>query len=242
MKILAIGNSFSEDASRYLHQVAKADGMDMKVVNLYIGGCPLSVHYANILEDKNSYALQFNGEPTGYYVSIKEALLSESWNGWDVITVQQVSNKAPYYETYQPYLNNLAEYIHKYAPKAKIYIHQTWSYEKDSKRLCEELGYEKPEDMLGDIKKAYAAAAKDIDAEGIIPCGEVFGELAKEGFKIHRDTFHASLGIGRYALALTWYKKLTGRSVIGNSFDDFDEEVDPEAIQKVREIVEKSVK
>ena len=242
MKVLAIGNSFSEDASRYLHQVAKADGTDMKVVNLYIGGCPLSVHYANMLEDKKSYALQFNGEPTGFYVSIKEALLSEAWDGWDVITVQQVSSKAPDYETYQPYLSNLAEYIRKYAPKTKIYVHQTWSYEKDSRRLCEELGYKKPDDMLKDIKNAYAAAAKDIKADGIIPSGEVLGALAKEGFNVHRDTFHASLGAGRYALALTWYKKLTGRSVIGNSFDDFDENIDAEAVWEVQKLVEKIVK
>ncbi len=81
MKVLSIGNSFSEGASRYLHGVAKADGTNMKVVNLYIGGCPLSVHYTNMLENSKSYALQFNGEPTGFCVSIKEAILSEAWGG-----------------------------------------------------------------------------------------------------------------------------------------------------------------
>ena len=40
MKVLAIGNSFSNDAMRYLHGIAKADGVDMKTVNLFIGGCP----------------------------------------------------------------------------------------------------------------------------------------------------------------------------------------------------------
>lgn len=38
MKVLAIGNSFSNDAMRYLHGIAKADGVDMKTVNLFIGG------------------------------------------------------------------------------------------------------------------------------------------------------------------------------------------------------------
>ena len=51
MKVLAIGNSFSNDAMRYLHGIAKADGVDMKTVNLFIGGCPLSRHYANIHND-----------------------------------------------------------------------------------------------------------------------------------------------------------------------------------------------
>lgn len=30
MKVLAIGNSFSQDATRYLHQIAKADKFDLK--------------------------------------------------------------------------------------------------------------------------------------------------------------------------------------------------------------------
>lgn len=38
MKILAIGNSFSEDACRYIHKIAAADGQNIKTVNLYIGG------------------------------------------------------------------------------------------------------------------------------------------------------------------------------------------------------------
>lgn len=43
--------------------------------------------------------------------------------------------------------------------------------------------------------------------------------------KIHRDTFHASLGAGRYLLALCWYKALTGKDVSQNAFDCFDEPV-----------------
>jgi len=34
MNILSIGNSFSQDAQRYLHQIARADKTDLKCVNL----------------------------------------------------------------------------------------------------------------------------------------------------------------------------------------------------------------
>lgn len=44
IKILAIGNSFSQDATQFIHDIAKADGVDTKVVNLYIGGCSLQRH------------------------------------------------------------------------------------------------------------------------------------------------------------------------------------------------------
>ena len=52
MKVLSIGNSFSQDAQRYLHRLAKEDGTFIKCVNLYIGGCSLQTHYINMLENK----------------------------------------------------------------------------------------------------------------------------------------------------------------------------------------------
>ena len=85
MKILCIGNSFSQDATRYLSRIGKAAGTGIKTVNLYIGGCPLKTHYFNVLEDQPAYAFEFNGENTGIKVSIKTALMSDEW---DVVTLQ----------------------------------------------------------------------------------------------------------------------------------------------------------
>ena len=60
MNILAIGNSFSQDATRYLHGIARADGVTLEVVNLYIGGCSLERHYRNMMADTRAYELQYN--------------------------------------------------------------------------------------------------------------------------------------------------------------------------------------
>lgn len=235
MNILSIGNSFSQDAQRYLHGVAKADGTQLNLFNLYIGGCSLSTHYRNMLSDQKKYTLEMNGESTGFFVSIKEALLNRNW---DVVTLQQVSSEAPYYETYQPYLNKIVEFVRLCAPKAKIAIHQTWAYEQGSARLNDELGYKDQADMFKDVKCAYQKAADEINADLIIPSGEVFQAMLKEGFeKIHRDTFHASRGAGRYALALTWYKTLTGNGIENNSFCDFDEDIANEEIEKIKKAV-----
>ena len=65
MKILSIGNSFSQDAQRYLHRLAKQDGTELKTVNLFIGGCSLQKHYLNMLDDNADYDFEFNGEKTG---------------------------------------------------------------------------------------------------------------------------------------------------------------------------------
>ena len=67
MKLLSIGNSFSQDAQRYLHRLAKNDGTDLKTVNLYIGGCSLRTHYLNMLDDNAAYDFQFNGESSARF-------------------------------------------------------------------------------------------------------------------------------------------------------------------------------
>lgn len=225
MDILSIGNSFSQDAQRYLYGVAKASGKKINCFNLFIGGCPLSRHYRNMLSGERAYSLEMNGVSTGFSVSLKEALLNRDWH---LITLQQVSNKSPYYESYQPYLQALVDFVRECVPKAKLAIHQTWGYENESRRLTEEMGYASYGDMFKDIKASYELAAKDSVADYIIPSGEVLEKLIENGIRVHRDTFHLSLGIGRYAAALTWVKTLTGADVLENNFSDFDVPV-PEA-------------
>ena len=237
MNILVIGNSFSEDATRYLHQIARSDKYDLTAVNLYIGGCPLSRHYRNMLSGESAYSLMVNGYDTGFKVSLKEALLNRDW---DFVVMQQVSHQSIHYETYQPYLNELSAYVRKCVPGAKQVLHQTWAYEQGSKRLCEELGYQDQKDMYRDLENAYSTASKDVGAYGLISSGELFQKLIAAGVtKLHRDTFHASLGLGRYALALLWYRVFTGNTVADNNFHDFDETVSEENIFLVKEVVEK---
>lgn len=51
VKILAIGNSFSEDAvEQNLHELAAA-GFTTVIGNMYIPGCPLELHARNIRQD-----------------------------------------------------------------------------------------------------------------------------------------------------------------------------------------------
>lgn len=220
MKILSIGNSFSQDSQRYLHRLAKHNGVAMKTVNLFIPGCPLKTHYINVLDDNVAYNFEFNGEPTGIQVSIRQALVSDNW---DVVTLQQASTSSGKYETYSPYIQTVAEYVRKYCPHAKLYIHQTWAYEEGSEPLKNWTQFASAEEMYSAIIDAYAKAANAVQADGIIPCGEAMMAALKLGAeKVHRDCYHASLGMGRYMLALCWYKLFTGKDITNDTFDDFD--------------------
>ena len=60
--------------------------------------------------------------------------------------------------------------------------------------------------------------------------------------KVHRDTFHASLGVGRYLLGLTWYAYLTGNSVNTIPDIELDEQISAEQIEIIKRSVEQTVK
>lgn len=225
MKILSIGNSFSDDAQHYLHSLAKYEGVQIKTVNLFIGGCTLRTHYLNMLDDAQRYPFWFNGEATGLSVSIRQALISDDW---DIITLQQASHQSFDYATYTPYLEELAKYVKKYCPHAKLYIHETWGYENGSKHL-EKVQYESMSAMFADVKASYQKAAKAICADGVLPSGTALMTAAENGLvHTHRDGLHLSYGAGRYLAALTWYKTLTGNDITNNDFSDFDEPVSDE--------------
>ena len=55
---------------------------------------------------------------------------------------------------------------------------------------------------------------------------------------IYRDTFHAGYGLGRYAIALLWFKLFSGRSVLNNSFAELDEAVSQKDLKIARECAE----
>jgi hypothetical protein len=64
-------------------------------------------------------------------------------------------------------------------------------------------------------------------------------KLSQSGIdKVHRDTFHASFGVGRYALALLWLRTLCKVNVTGNSFADFDAPVTDEEKKIAWEVVD----
>ena len=56
VRVLAIGNSFSEDAvEHYLYELAAAQGDSLVIGNAYIPGCPLDRHWDNALTGKKAY-------------------------------------------------------------------------------------------------------------------------------------------------------------------------------------------
>ncbi len=235
MNVLAIGNSFSQDAMRYLSQIARAQGEDLTAINLYIGGCPLEKHFRH-MHSGAPYSLQCNGTDTGFLVSMDEALLSRPW---DVITLQQASHFSGKKESYIPYVCELVKHVRALCPKAKLYIHETWAYEADSSMLKTHYPDMTSEDMYKNVVRCYHEIEKEAGFDGLIPSGELMRALLDNGIpKIHRDGFHLSFGLGRYAAGLLWFRMLTGKSVAENTFADFDEEIPESEIALAKKLVD----
>lgn len=222
LKILSIGNSFSQDSTTYLYDLAKNDGVELKVVNLYIGGCSLELHWNNILENKADYDYQLNGESTGRYVTISEILLEDEW---DIITLQQCSGFSGLMDTYYPFASNLSNYVKEYVPKAKQFVHQTWAYEIDSDH-SQFYYYDNNQDkMYKALTECYKKMAEDLSLD-IIPFGDVVQTLRTKptfdyrngGMSLCRDGFHMHLVYGRYALAATWYEYIVNGNIVTNGY------------------------
>ena len=74
MKILSIGNSFSQDAQKWLNKLAKLNGIDLETANLFIGGCSLEKHWNNLKDNRADYEFWINGNEPERTISIEEAL------------------------------------------------------------------------------------------------------------------------------------------------------------------------
>ena len=242
MKLLSIGNSFSTDSHKFLHSLAEQNDVNLDCYNLFIGGCSLETHWQNYAENNAFYDLEINGNEASGKISIGEALSMEKW---DIITVQQASALSGVFESYLPFLIDLVAVIREKVPTAKIYFHETWSYEIDS--LHEGfLNYNSNQkEMYLCIEESSKKASDLINAE-IIPTGDIIQFVRENilefdykngGLSLCRDSFHLSEDYGRFLAGAVWFKKLTGQELKEHPFMNFDYEILKKLITAVNEKV-----
>lgn len=231
MNILCIGNSFSEDATRYLHQIS--DG-ELYVRNLYIGGCSLERHWNNIVSGASEYEWQKNGRMLKM-TSINEAITKKKW---DFVTVQQVSQDSGMIDTYEPYLTNILNFIKENCPNAKIAFHRTWAYDDNSTHGGFVNYGNSRKKMIEEIIKVTGFYAKKHSLE-VIPNGEAV-EMARDLAEfqgernINRDGYHLSLDYGRYLAGLVMYGFFTKCDPTSVTYEP--EKTDPEINKKLKQI------
>lgn len=221
LKVLAIGNSFSDDSVDELWKIATSWGIpDVTVGMVYRGGTSLEDHYRNIIigESGTAYTyfkyqgVQRTSVPD---ITINYGLIDEDW---DVIMIQQVSGLSGIYESFnspEPYLQTIIDYIneHKTNEDAKIAWNMTWAYSQTSNHA----DYWRYERNQMTMYNAIVAAAKKLpndfpEIEIILPVGTAI-QNARPFIGDHnmtRDGYHLNHFTGRYVAAMMVFKQITG--------------------------------
>lgn len=223
IKILAIGNSFSEDAiENYLYDFAKAAGHKVLIANMYIGGSSLETHWTNASDNRPAYHLRVispDGSKTAFNDrTIEEAVSSENW---DYISFQQVSQLSGIADSYKEYLPQLLAYTKPLTtnPDLKYILHQTWAYAADSDHFGFP-NYDKDQmKMYQAIVDAVSQAKAHFDIDMVVPAGTAIqnGRTSYIGDRFTRDGYHLNLGIGRFTAAAAWFETLFG-NILSNSY------------------------
>ncbi|GAB5402561.1 MAG: hypothetical protein Aurels2KO_07920 [Aureliella sp.] len=172
VRVLTIGNSFTQNATRYLSDLVEAAGHRLTHKSLTIGGSSLERHAGMAMAFEAD-----RSDPNARYASgesLQEVLASQSW---DFVTIQQLSIKSHNVETYRPFTRQLADIVHRYSPGAKLLVHQTWAYRKDDPRFNgKATSKSEPttqREMYEALTAAYCEIVKELHAERI-PVGDAF--------------------------------------------------------------------
>lgn len=235
VRILAIGNSFSQDAvEQYLHELAEAEGISTIIGNMFIGGCSLERHVKNARDNAPAYAYRkigTDGKKREKGKMSLEAVLADE--DWDYVSLQQASPFSGMYETYEASLPELIEYVKARLPKkTKLMLHQTWAYASTSKHSgfknynCNQLT------MYQAIADAVKKAAKANKIKIVIPSGTAIQNARTSfiGDHLNRDGYHLDVKIGRYTAACTWFERIFKHNVVGNPYT-------PEGLDEARKAV-----
>lgn len=221
VKILAIGNSFSQDAvEQYLYELAKAADIEVIIGNMYIGGCDLDKHYANIQSDAAAYEYRkvAAGEKKNRTaVRLSEALSDESW---DYISLQQASGKSGLYDTYTA-LPQLISAITAKVPEATLIWHQTWAYAASSNHASFP-NYDKDQMTMYNaiVSSARRAMTDNNSLKLMVPSGTAIqnARTTYVGDVFNRDGYHLEVNYGRYTAACTWFEALFGIDVTTTTY------------------------
>ena len=189
LRVLAIGNSYTQSLEPELPKVAKAAGVNLELAIFAIGGRSLSNHWENCetaLKDPSikQYAVRGKG-----MTNLPEMLAD---GVWDIITLQEQSEAGMWPDRFTPWADRLVSLIRERQPKAKLYFQLTWADPAFSPRISNGrggLGSLKmtQDEMAAALEKNYVAQAKRLGL-GLIPVGPAL-QLYRKRLPVTAEAF-----------------------------------------------------
>lgn len=242
LNVLMIGSSYSYYYCDELASIAKADGIQMEVGNLYISGGTAKQHYEQFSQNRPIYEFVVHGRSGK--TSMKPATMQQALQGrnWELITLQESYD--PGYNTFYPnadvetaqYVEKTIEELQKRFPEVELAWHQVWSKEVGFKGALVPLDADIESCGMDERRQVRTAEKQQADYEVIrdcalalckkyklprIPSGDAW-QLARNHEKIgdnlcREDKTHENEA-GQYLNGCVWYEVLSKNSCVGNTF------------------------
>lgn len=218
LKVLAIGNSFSNNTTDYLYDIAVAEGMTEVVIGrLYFGSCSVERHARNARLDVPEYTYYKN--TTGQWeqtegVTMLQGLQDEQW---DIITMQQSSGNSGLPGTYDGVLDELIAYVNenKTNPNAKLVWHMTWAYQQDSEHK-DFANYGNDQQIMYEaiVQTTQQVILPNTAFSGVIPAGTAVQNARTSYFSdyLTADGYHLN-ELGKVITGYMWYATLVGKTL-----------------------------
>ena len=239
LRVLDIGNSYTNDATDLLPLIAKASKADLGTMCLYRcfrGGGSFKnwVDIYNDNDNANTYSIskvvgdlpanvQTGTGEKGDGKLFRDVLSIENW---DLIIIHQVSTYAPYYSLWNNknasgYLDELISIIKEHQPNAKLGFLLVHSYWSEYVYNSEKSSFERWQ-LIANSTKSFC---EDYNVDFVIPYGTAIQNLRASSlnneYDLTRDGTHCEYGLAQYTAACCYYESLiaprSGISVLGNS-------------------------
>lgn len=238
LKVLDIGNSYTDDATSMLSQLVKANGTDVNDMCLYkaVISAGSFKDWYNVYHDQCNKKVSVNKVLGGIKANIatgqgnandgalfRAALEKEKW---DLIVIHQYSYYAPYYEQWQGegaggYLDKLLDIIKEHQPDAKLGMlltHSYWDNYASNREKSSLLRWEL-------IAESVEKCCDDYPIDLVIPYGTALEDIRSSSLNnevdLTLDGIHCGIGLGRYTASCCYYEALLapriGKSILGNA-------------------------
>jgi len=223
LKILGIGNSFTEDPFTYLPNILESLGItNFRVSYLAIPGLDIQTNLNNIQNESAAY--RFSDYVDGAWTHTafdKTFYYGVNNDDWDYITLQQSSGYSGISSSYSP-LQNIINEVEAIRPEAKIVWQMTWAYQQD---LVDHPHFPFYNNEQLTMYNAIVDSTKEeiltnAHISFTVPNGTVVQNARTSwlGDTLTRDGYHMDEEIGRYLIGLTFAYTFTGYDITGLSF------------------------
>ena len=228
LKILAIGNSFSDNTMSQCYQIAQKMGIqNIKLGVLYIGACTVYRHWLNATQDAPAYEYRVNTDGTWKTTpdtKMRDAITSDHWDYIILSHGNDSSYKggsldasgAPSGIGYQK-LGDLIAYVRGFAGSDTIFAwNMTWAYSGDD-TTTDYIACGKDTSLLYsklvEATQKYVLPYREISI--ILPTGTAIQNIRSSYLQesaMAGDGHHLN-PYGSYVAGLTLLKMLTGLSI-----------------------------